>query len=111
MKKAILTGLAVLVLAPGAMRLHAQDAAALWTQHCASCHGKDGKGQTKAGRMAKVKDLTDAAYMAGFKDDQIFQDIKNGSKSKDGKEQMKPFQEKLTDEQIRALVAFVRGLK
>ena len=82
-----------------------------WTKHCASCHGKDGKGQTKAGKMADVKDLTDATYQASFTDDQMIQQMREGMKDKSGKERMKPFRDKLSDEELKALVAFVRALK
>jgi len=82
-----------------------------WTKHCTSCHGKDGKGQTKAGRAADVKDLTDAKYQATFTDEQMFKQIKEGMKDAKGKEKMKPFADKLSDDEIKALVAFVRGLK
>lgn len=82
-----------------------------WTKHCGACHGKDGKGQTKAGKKAEVKDLTDANYQAGFTDEQMFKQIKEGMKDKNGKEKMKPFGGTLSDEEIKALVAFVRGLK
>lgn len=88
----------------------AADAAANWTKHCASCHGKDGKGQTKAGKMAGVKDQTDAQYQAGLNDDKMFKSIKEGLKD-GGKEKMKPFGDKLTDDEIKALVAHVRSLK
>jgi len=37
-----------------------------WTKNCAACHGKDGKGETKAGKKADVKDLTDANYQASL---------------------------------------------
>ena len=87
------------------------DAAANWTQHCASCHGKDGKGETKAGRKADVKNLTDATYQATFTDEQMFKQIKEGMKDKNGKEKMKAFGGTLSDDEIKALVAFVRGLK
>lgn len=86
------------------------DAAANWTKHCASCHGKDGKGETKAGRMAGVKDQTDAKYQAGLKDDAMFAAVKDGLKE-GGKEKMKPFKDKLSDDEIKALVAHVRTLK
>ena len=82
-----------------------------WTKHCGACHGKEGKGQTKAGRKAEVKDLTDANYQAGFTDEQMFKQIKEGMKDKSGKEKMKAFGGTLSDEEIKALVAFVRGLK
>ena len=88
----------------------AADIQANWTKHCASCHGKDGKGQTKAGKMAGVKDQTDAQYQAGLKDDKMFAAIKDGLKE-DGKEKMKPFKDKLSDDEIKALIAHVRTLK
>ena len=81
-----------------------------WTKHCASCHGKDGKGQTKAGRMAGVKDQTDTQYQAGLKDEKMFTSIKEGLKEGE-KEKMKPFKDKLSDEEIKALVAHVRSFK
>src|SRR5262245_13268157 len=86
------------------------DVAENWTKHCASCHGKDGKGQTKAGRLAGVKDQTDPQYQAGLKDEKMFASVKDGLKE-GGKEKMKPFKEKLNDEEIKALVAHVRSFK
>jgi cytochrome c553 len=88
----------------------AADAQANWTKHCASCHGKDGKGQTKAGRMAGVKDQTDATYQATLNDDKMFKSIKEGLKEGE-KEKMKPFADKLSDDEIKALVAQVRSFK
>jgi cytochrome c553 len=82
-----------------------------WNKHCASCHGKDGKGETKAGKKADVKDLTDAAYQGSFTDEQMFRQIKEGMKDKAGKERMKPFRDKLSDDEIKALGSFIRGLK
>lgn len=87
----------------------AADVQANWTKHCASCHGKDGKGQTKAGKMAGVKDQTDPAYQATLKDDQMFKAIKEGLKDGD-KVKMKPA-EGLSDDEIKALVAHVRSFK
>jgi mono/diheme cytochrome c family protein len=88
----------------------AADVTPLWNQHCASCHGKDGKGQTKAGKKAGVKDQTDAAYQAGLTDEKMFKAIKDGLKE-DAKEKMKPFGDKLKDDEIKALVAYVRSFK
>jgi len=108
LRKALLT-LACLPFFASAV--FAADVAANWTQHCGSCHGKTGKGDTKAGKKADVKDLTDSKYQAGFTDDQMIKQIKEGMKDKNGKEKMKPFGGTLSDEEIKALVAFVRGLK
>jgi len=81
-----------------------------WAHNCASCHGKDGVGHTKAGKLVGVKDLTDAAYQKTFTDDAAFRDIKQGLKDKDGNDKMKPFAEKLSDGDITALVAYIRTL-
>ena len=79
-----------------------------WTTHCASCHGKDGKGLTKAGRMAGVKDLTDAQHQKSFTDEKAIAQIKQGMKDDKGKEKMKPFADKMNDEEIKALVGYLR---
>lgn len=93
-------------LAPAAM---AADPAGQWTQNCASCHGKDGAGHTRAGHLLGVKDLTSPDYQKSFTDDAAFNDVKNGL-TKDGKTKMKPFADKLSDEDIKGLVAYVRTL-
>ena len=95
----------------GSVSLLAADVQENWTKHCGSCHGKDGKGDTKAGKKADVKDLTDAKYQASFTDEQMFQQIKDGMKDKSGKERMKPFRDKLSEDEIKAIGAFVRTLK
>lgn len=97
-------------VAASALTASAADVQALWGQHCASCHGKDGKGQTKAGKKAGVKDQTDAAYQTGLTDEKMFKAVKEGLKE-DGKEKMKPFAEKLKDDEIKSLVAHVRSFK
>jgi cytochrome c553 len=81
-----------------------------WTKHCASCHGKDGKGQTKAGKKVGARDQTDPRYQEAFTDEMMIRAIKDGVKDKD-KEKMKPFADKLTDDEVKALVAFIRTLK
>ena len=81
-----------------------------WNKYCASCHGKDGKGQTKAGKQSGAKDMTEAAYQSSKKDDNMFKVIKEGLKDR-GQDVMKPFPAKLTDDEIKALVAHVRAFK
>ena len=94
-------------LAPAAL---AADAKENWNTHCMACHGKDGKGQTKAGRMAGVKDQSDAAYQASLTDEKMLTSIKEGVKE-GGKEKMKPFKDKLSDDEIKALIAQIRSFK
>jgi cytochrome c553 len=101
---------ALVVLAFGGLTAaSAADVQANWTKHCASCHGKDGKGQTKAGKLAGVKDQTDAQYQASLKDDKMFKSIKEGIKEGE-KIKMKPA-EGLSDDEIKALIAHVRSFK
>ena len=78
------------------------DAAALWAQNCASCHGKDGSGNTAMGKKLGVKDYT---REQGFSDAEAANVIKNG------KGKMKAYKDKLSDADVKALVAYVRGLK
>jgi mono/diheme cytochrome c family protein len=88
----------------------AADANALWNQHCASCHGKDGSGSTMMGKKLGVKDYRDAKVQAAFSDGEAEKAIKEGVKT-NGKQSMKPFAEKLSDADIKALVAYIRSLK
>jgi cytochrome c6 len=97
-------------LTVAACAAYAAEPADNWTHLCASCHGKDGAGHTKAGKKLEVKDLTDGAYQKTFKDDDAFGALKNGMKGADGTEKMKPFADKLSDDEIKALVAYVRTL-
>jgi cytochrome c6 len=83
----------------------AADAAANWSQHCASCHGKDGSGSTTMGKKLGVKDYREAKVQGEFTDAQATQLIK------DGKDKMKAFKDKLSEDDIKALVAYVRSLK
>src|SRR5262249_22597990 len=95
------------VLMTTATTVLAADAKANWEKHCAKCHGVDGKGQTKMGKQAGAKDYTDPKVQAEIKDDSAFKAIKEGLKV-NGKEAMKPSSDKLSDDEIKALVAHVR---
>lgn len=90
--------------------LRAASGADNWAQHCSSCHGGDGAGQTKMGRRLGVRDLTDAAYQKGFTDDQLFTNLKAGEAWPDGRVKMKPYGDQLSDPEIKDLVVFVRSL-
>ncbi len=100
---------ATIIIASAGIGL-AADAAANWAQHCASCHGKDGSGSTMMGKKLGVKDYRDAKVQAAFSDAEAARAIKEGVKTS-GKETMKPFGSKLSDADIKALVAYVRSLK
>jgi cytochrome c6 len=101
---AVIFGLATAITAKAA------DVKDNWTTLCVKCHGEDGKGQTKMGQRLGVKDFTDAKVQADLKDDAAFKAIKEGVKNDDDKTLMKPF-DSLSDDEIKALVAYVRSLK
>ena len=107
MKKMII---ACAALALATLTASAADAKENWEKVCTKCHGADGKGKTKMGEKLGIKDLTDAKLQADLKDDQAFKSIKEGIKDSEGKIKMKPA-ENLTDDDIKALVGFVRTLK
>lgn len=86
------------------------DAKANWDANCAQCHGKDGRADTKMGKQLNAKDLTDPKVQAAFSDAKATQSIKEGVKE-NGKTTMKAFGGKLTDDEIKALVAYTRTLK
>jgi mono/diheme cytochrome c family protein len=111
MKRALhALGLAALLL-PGVAL--AADAARTFNAKCGSCHGEDGKGKTKEGQKMKVGDMTAADWQKELTDEKIKQAILDGvTREKGGvKQEMKAFKDKLSPEQVDALVKYVRGLK
>jgi cytochrome c553 len=102
------TSLCLAVLATPS--LFAANAAALWKSECASCHGDDGRGDTKMGRKLYISDLTDAALQAKFTDEEAAKSIKFGLKDAKGKVIMKEISG-VSDDDVKALVAYVRSLK
>ena len=101
MKRTTSVVLAMMLASSGAT--FGVDPAALWGQHCASCHGKDGSGNTTMGKKLGVKDYT--KEQGGFSDAEAANVVKNG------KGKMKAYKDKLSDADVKALVAYVRSLK
>jgi cytochrome c6 len=108
MKNRVKIGVLLAILTATATSVVAADAKANWEKHCAKCHGADGKGQTKMGKQAGAKDYTDPKVQAEIKDDSAFKAIKEGLKV-NGKEAMKPSSDKLSDDEIKALIVHVRS--
>jgi cytochrome c553 len=88
----------------------AADVTETWTKECAKCHGADGKGQTKMGRQSGAKDYTDPKVQAEMDDAKAVTRIKEGLKE-NGKEKMKAYGDKLSEDEVKALVAHMRAFK
>ncbi len=110
MKTKIHTLILIGSLVCAASALKAADAAENWGAKCATCHAKDGTGNTVMGKKAGVKDYTDAKVQAEFTDEKAVQAITDGI-TEDGKVKMKSFKDKLTEAEIKDLVTYIRTLK
>lgn len=106
----IIFTLTISLFIASAVSVRAADAKALWDANCAQCHGKEGRADTKMGKTLAAKDLTDPKVQAEFTDAKATQSIKEGVKQ-NGKTTMKAFGGKLSDDEIKALVAYTRTLK
>src|SRR5205814_9914169 len=91
-----------LLLASGLRAADEPDAAAIFKQKCSMCHGPDGKGFA----AIKTPDFTDPKVQASLTDKQIQETIENGKKDTP----MPPFKDKLKDDEIQAMVKFIRSL-
>jgi len=79
----------------------AGDGAALYQSiGCAVCHGADGKGNPQ---MKDIPNFTDAAWQKKTANAELIRLIQNG------KPPMPAYKNRLTDEQINALVAYLRA--
>jgi cytochrome c6 len=81
-----------------------------WMNSCVQCHGLDGSANTSMGKALNAKDLTSAQIQSSFTDAEAAAVIKDGV-TRDGSTKMLAFGGKLSDEEIKALVAYVRTLK
>lgn len=97
-----------LLAAATALAAAAPSAAQNYDRHCASCHGADGKGQTRLGRKSGAKNLTDKSGTGKLTDAELFRTIEAGRRDDKGRERMEGFGNDLSPAEITALVAYVR---
>lgn len=111
MKQLALTlaaGIALSTLAApqAAAQAPAPDGAALYRQHCRTCHGARGTPTERMkGLYPGLKALADSALLAGLSVDSIVTVLRKGA----GRD-MKPFADKLTAEEMTAVAQFVKTL-
>lgn len=80
-----------------------EDAAGLFKSKCAACHGADGSGNTAVGKSIKIRDFHSP-------DVQTQTDAQLTEMISAGKGAMPSYKGKLTDEQIKQLVGYIREL-
>ena len=80
------------------------DGAADFKQRCTPCHGSKGSGDTKLGQNLHVRDL-------GSADVQKQSDAELTGIIAKGKSTMPGYEDKLSRDQIRDVVKFIRALK
>src|SRR5271157_1272426 len=76
----------------------------LFRQYCGKCHGEDGTGGPARGLLPGIPDFTNASWQARRADTQLMSSILDGKGSG-----MPPQGGNISEEQVRGLVAHVRG--
>ncbi len=93
-------------------------AASSFSDTCAKCHGPEGKGngpkaaelKDKDGKPVAIGDLSDCAKMAKVTDDDMFKELKEGGAAVGKSKFMTPYGDAMEDDEIKAMVAYVRTL-
>jgi mono/diheme cytochrome c family protein len=104
---AVLTGVVAGAQAPATTEAVATGQQ-LYLKNCASCHGRTGQGGPGNDLIPAAPGLTGDKWDHGSTDQAIFDNIKNGI----GPDfNMVPFKDKLKDDDIKNIVAFIRSLQ
>ena len=77
------------------------DGGEIFQQMCIGCHGPDGHANTDMGKKVMAADLT-SPDVQQLSDSQLAKVVKNGQKK------MPSFADKLSDDDIKAVIVYVR---
>ena len=80
-----------------------KDAKDVYLDKCAVCHGQDGSGDTAKGRKLKMKGVKETA--AKMKPEEMIKIVTDGKGA-----DMDAFGKELGNDQVKAVVAYYRGL-
>ena len=86
----------------------ANEVADVYKSHCKSCHGAEGKADTKIGKKEKIDDFSSPKWQSEHSDADIRKVIAEGSTQNS---KMKPYKDKLSATELDGLVAYIRTLK
>ena len=104
MKNQISLAILSIMMASTASAAFAQSGADLYKSKCAMCHGADGAGDTPAGKSTKARPFSDPEVLKMSDDDLI-------AVTTNGKAKMPAYKGKLTDAQIKDVVAYIHTLQ
>ncbi len=92
---------ATFIFASSLLSIAQTDVAALYKSKCQGCHGADGTGSTPMGKKLAARDFHDPEVKKQS-DEELFEITKKG------KGKMPAYDKKLTDQQMKDLVKYVR---
>lgn len=78
------------------------DVKSVFNQRCARCHGLDGRAKTLMGEISEASDFTDRKWQESVSDQRMANSINQG------RGEMPAFKNKLSQKQVKALVAYIR---
>lgn len=83
-----------------------------FAEHCAACHGTSGKGDGPAAKAYPVglPDFTSKSYMEGLTDEYLKQIISTGGAPQGRTPFMPGFGFSLSEEELNALIVYIRTL-
>lgn len=103
MKRILLLAFSAALLTSLSVPAVADDVKDLYKTKCAACHGADGKGETPAGKKFSAHDFHSADVQKQT-DPELIEILRSG------KNKMPAYKAKLSDDQIKDLVKYVREL-
>ena len=102
--RAVLNAAVILLALLFSTYTFADSGADIYKTKCSACHGKNGAGDSMLGKNLKLRPLG-SDDVQKQSDDELFTIISKGKK------RMPPFDRKLSKDQIRDLVKYIRSLK
>lgn len=102
----VLVGLMLAGAAGRALSAQQPDGQAVYREECKSCHGINGVPPAREqAKYRKLRALGDSGFVSGLSQDSIVAILTNGIDAN-----MKPFKEKLTVEEMRAVATYIHAL-
>lgn len=98
-----LLGVALLAAVAPAQAGESVDAAAVYADHCAKCHGETGRAESWRGRLFFAQDFSKDSFQSARSDEEILEKINRGPRI------MPAYRDTLSLEQRKALVQLIRS--